>query len=266
MRLFFSEYKSDYPHYIFPYSIWAMPDEGEQPSRLFTCGFLPNSRNLDRFYLCRQVRVRLEKFSASSENRRIMRKGEGLEYRFIPRDQFHYSEQWREFCKKYADEKFGPDVMSYERLDSLFQSRIISHVMVYADAASQKDIGLVMLYVEPPAMAFYYYSFYDLDYFSRNMGMYMMTCTVQHMKNLQMEFIYLGSCYSRNALYKTQFEGFEFFNGFRWSSDLEELKSLIERDAGIVVKHLLESDDFMQQYYPDGYAAGETPLFQIPLV
>jgi arginyl-tRNA--protein-N-Asp/Glu arginylyltransferase len=266
MRLLFSEYKSDYSHYIFPYAIWAMPDAGESPARLFAHGFLPNSRNLDRFYMCRQVRVRLGAFSASSENRRVLRKGEGIHYQLIPRDQFHYSNQWREFCKKYADEKFGPDVMSYERLDGLFQSRIVSHVMVYSDAAAQQNVGLVMLYVDQPVLAFYYYSFYDLNYLPRNMGMYMMTSAVQQMKNHGFEYIYLGSCYSRSALYKTQFEGFEFFNGFRWSDDLEELKTLIERDGGAVVKHLLESDDFMQEYYPDGGVAGLEPLFQIPLV
>lgn len=263
MRLFFSEYKSDYSHYIFPYAIWAVPDAGEPPARLFARGFLPNSRDLDRFYLCRQVRVCLGEYNASSENRRVLRKGAGIQYRLIPRDQFFYSEQWREFCKKYADEKFGRDVMSYERLNGLFQSRIVSHVMVYSDAAAQKDVGLVMLYLEPPVLAYYYYSFYDLLYFPRNMGMYMMTSTVQHMKELGFGAIYLGSCYSRNAMYKTQFEGFEFFNGFRWSNDPGELKYFIERDAGAVVKHLLESDDFTREYYPGGFIAGEEPLFQI---
>ena len=70
MRLLFSEAAVDHPHYIFPYAVWAFPEAHETPADLFNQGFLPSSRQLDRFYLCRQVRVDLRKFNASSENRR----------------------------------------------------------------------------------------------------------------------------------------------------------------------------------------------------
>ena len=78
MKLLFSEAKADYANYIFPYAVWAFPEAGETPADLFNAGFLPSSRNLDRFYMCRHVRVRLAQFTPSSENRRILRKGEGL--------------------------------------------------------------------------------------------------------------------------------------------------------------------------------------------
>ena len=74
MKLLFSEARADYANYIFPYAIWAFPEAGETPGDLFNQGCLPSSRNLDRFYLCRQVRVNLAKFKPSSENRRILRK------------------------------------------------------------------------------------------------------------------------------------------------------------------------------------------------
>ena len=61
--------------------------------------------------------------------------------------------------------------------------------------------------------------------------------------------IYLGTCYSRNALYKTQFTGFQYFNGFTWSDNLKELKYLINRDKFSVDKHLLETDDFVDKFY-----------------
>ena len=82
MKLLSSEAKTDYAHYIYPYAVWAFPEPGETPADFFEHGFLPSSRNLDRFYLCRQVRVDLRKFRASSENRRILRKGEGIRSRW----------------------------------------------------------------------------------------------------------------------------------------------------------------------------------------
>ena len=101
-------------------------------------------------------------------------------------------------------------------------------------------------------MAYYYYAFYDLDYVQKSLGMFMMTSTVQIMQEEEIDFIYLGSCYSKNALYKTQFQGAEFFNGFTWSENLNELKYLIKRDSESVQKHLLENEFFINEFY-DGH-------------
>lgn len=248
MKLLFSEYKSDYSHYIFPYVIWGIPEHGETPAQFFEKGFLPSSRNLDRFYLCRQVRIHLAEFSSSSENRRILRKGDGFTYKLVPREQFDFSNERRDFCKRYADQKFGKDVMSFERLDSLMSSPIVSHLLVFNDKDG-KEIGFVMLYIEGKNLVYYYYSFYDLDYFGRNLGMFMMTSAVIFFAEAKYEHLALGTCYKANALYKKQFKGAHFFNGFSWSSNLEELKHLLERDQGSVEQHLIESETFREDFY-----------------
>ena len=247
MKLLFSESEPDYGHYIFPYAIWAFPEPGETPADLFNCGFLPSSRELDRFYLCRQVRVCLKKYHPSSENRRIGRKGEGLAIQLVPRLEFDYTPARREFFKTYTDIKFGKDTMPYERLDSLFQGKLTSHILVVTDTASGAEVGAATLYLQPEVLAYYYYAFYDLNYYSRNLGMFMMTSAVNFFAERGFEFLYLGSCYSQNALYKTQFAGAEFFNGFRWSDNLDELKYLIRRDRHD--HHLLESDEYRESFY-----------------
>src|SRR5262249_40011553 len=165
-------------HYIYPYAIWGFPEPGETPADFFEQGFLPSTRNLDRFYLCRQVRVDLRKFQPSSENRRILRKGEGITPTLVPRGEFDYTPERREFFKNYADIKFGKDVMSHDRLDSLFTSKITSHLLVFNDNHAGKQVGVVTLYLEPNSLAYYYYAFYDLNYYSRNLGMFMMTMAV----------------------------------------------------------------------------------------
>ena len=137
--------------------------------------------------------------------------------------------------------------MTYERLDSLFKGRMTSHLLLFTDAASGAEVGTATLYLEPPAVAYYYYAFYDLNYYSRNLGMFMMTSAAALFAEGGFDFLYLGSCYSRNALYKTQFAGAEFFNGVRWSEDLEELKYLIRRKRWD--QHLLESEEYRQAFY-----------------
>src|ERR1035437_870491 len=252
MKLLFSEQKSDYDNYQFPYAIWAVPEAGETPADIFNAGFLPSSRNLDRFYLCRQVRVNLPKFKPSSENRRILRKGGGINVELVPRAKFDYTPERRQFFKTYADIKFGKDVMTFERLDALFASPIISHLLVFTDAQTGAEIGAATLYVEGKELAYYYYAFYDLNYYARNLGMFMMTSAAVSFAERGFRHLYLGTCYSQNALYKTQFAGAEFFNGFHWSDDLDELKFIIRRDKKELYQHLLETEEYRDEFYKGG--------------
>ncbi|MFQ5637361.1 MAG: hypothetical protein ACE5IR_05145 [bacterium] len=249
MKLLFSEYKSDYANYIFPYAIWAVPEGKESPARFFARGFLPSSRDFERFYLCRQVRVNLQNFTRTSENRRILRKCQDIQFNLVPISDFEFTEEWREFCKHYADIKFGKDVMTRDRLDSLFRSKIVTHVLVFHDSKTEQAVGLVTLYLEKKTLAYYYYAFYDLNYYERNLGMFMMTSAVDYFAAENVNSMYLGTCYSRNALYKTQFRGAEFFNGFQWSQNLKELKYMIERDGSAVTQHLIETEEYCQKFY-----------------
>jgi arginyl-tRNA--protein-N-Asp/Glu arginylyltransferase len=249
MKLLFSEQKADYAHYQFPYAVWAVPEDGETPADIFNAGFLPSSRNLDRFYLCRQVRVNLARFKPSSENRRICRKNAGVEPRLVSRQDFDYTPERRQFFKTYADIKFGKDVMSFERLDGLFGSPVISHVLVFNDTRTGGEVGVAAMYLEGVELAYYYYAFYDLNYYARNLGMFMMASAAELFATRRVKNLYLGTCYSRNALYKTQFAGAEFFNGFRWSDDMEELKFIINRDKNDSHQHLLETEEFRGAFY-----------------
>src|ERR1043166_7536132 len=189
MKLVFSETKADYTHYIFPYAIWAFPERGETPADLFNQGFLPSSRELDRFYLCRYVRINLRQFRPSSENRRILRKGKNLSIRLVPRAEFDYSAQRRQFYKTYTDIKFGKDTMPFERLDSLFTSVLTSHLLIFTDDESGNEVGTATLYLEPPFLAYYYYAFYDLRYYSRNLGMFMMTSAIMLFRERAFNFV-----------------------------------------------------------------------------
>jgi phosphoribosyl 1,2-cyclic phosphodiesterase len=79
--------------------------------------------------------------------------------------------------------------------------------------------------------------------------MFMMTSAVALFAERGFKHLYLGTCYSQTALYKTQFAGAEFFNGFRWSDDLDELKFIIRRDKKDLTQHLLETDEYRDEFY-----------------
>ncbi len=251
MKLLFSETRSDYSRYVYPYVIWAVPDAGETPADLFQKGFLPASPLMDCYYLCRNLRVDLRRFKPSSENRRILRKGSGIEGELVARSAFDYTEERREAWKAYADQRFGEDIMPFRRLDALMGAPVISHVLRFTDTATGRDVGAALLFLQEPAIAYYYYAFYDLGYLARNLGMYMMTWAVRHFAERGLAHLHLGTCYSERALYKAQFEGVEFCNGFQWSRDLRELKFMLARDRNDVGRHLLDLTE-----YRDGFHDG----------
>jgi arginyl-tRNA--protein-N-Asp/Glu arginylyltransferase len=266
MKLLFSETRSDYARYVYPYVIWAIPEPGETPADCYEHGFLPASPDLDAFHLCRNLRVDLCEFSLTSENRRILRKNPDLEGRLIPRAEFDYTRERRQAWKVFADERFGEGVMPFERLDRLMNGRVISHLLSFTESETGRDVGSALLYVEAPRVAHYYYAFYDLDRRERNLGLWMMTWAIQHFAGLGFRHLHLGTCYSRRALYKTQFRGTEFFNGNCWSTNLEELKFLLAREEEDKAdRHLLDNSAYLAWFWEEELARlMERSRFRLP--
>jgi len=243
MKLLFSETTPDYGHYVFPYVVWGFPEPGETPADAYAAGFLPGTPAMERYYLCRQVRVPLAEWKPTSENRRVLRKSEGLRCELVPRAAFACTGERRERWLAYAAEKWGEDILSPERLDRMMAGAVITHLLHFTDAAGA-DVGTALCFLEAPRVAHYYYAFYQLAPETKHIGMAMMTRAVEFFAAAGFTHVYLGTCYSEAALYKTQFEPLEFFNGFRWSRNVAELKHLV-RAALPVGRHRLETPEFL---------------------
>lgn len=244
MKLLFSEFAPDYSRYLYPYVVWAMPEAGETPADLYAAGFHPASPDLKRFTLCRHLRVPLAAWSPSSENRRILRKGEGCILERIRRQDFEFTAERKARWLAFAEDRFGRGVMSGDRLDGLMNGGVITDVLVCRDPGDgDRELGVVLMYLEPVRMVHYYYAFYDTTHPNRSLGLFLMTAAVQFFRDAGFQFLYLGTCYSERALYKVQFEGIEFFDGLAWSTEIEQLKFMVRRDSR--ARHLLEEPDFL---------------------
>lgn len=260
MKLLFSEAVLDPIHYIYPYAIWGFLESGETPASAFAAGFLPSSPALDRFYLVRQVRVPLSSWRATSENRRILRKLNGLDLELIPRASWSDSPAIRSRWLEWAAHGFGPGVMPDDRLDRLLAAPVVSHILRLVESTSRLERAVALLYLEPPKVAFYYYAFYDPSDDFRHLGMGLMTRAVQQFAADGFHHLYVGTCCSEAALYKTQFESVEFFNGLRWSDQLSELKHLVR--APLEGRHRLETPDFLAfQSEPLHVLAAASPFY-----
>ena len=95
--------------------------------------------------------------------------------------------------------------------------------------------------------------------------MILMTRAVEHFAQAGYQHLYLGTCVTKKARYKLQFEPMEFFNGFRWSRNLDELRHLLESD--IPGRHRLDTPEFLCfQPQPPAALAAASPFGTRPLL
>jgi len=109
-------------------------------------------------------------------------------------------------------------------------------------------VGLVTCLSDEVTFLHYNFSFFCTNDEYYNLGIYMMTKTIQLMNYLGMKYVYLGTIYNEKSKYKLQFNGIEFFNGFEWRSDLKELKFLLRRDGEEVYEHILECQNYINLF------------------
>ncbi len=134
MKIFRSESLVDYSTYTFNYAIYCLKEKQQELPEIYAKGFLPysNDPDLDRevYYLARSLRVDLQGFTDSSENRRVNKKIAEMDPSFevIPATDFDMTEpSFVKFCKDFADQRFSEPV-SEKRLAYIFNNRSVSHL------------------------------------------------------------------------------------------------------------------------------------------
>ena len=260
MKYFFIEEKADYNSYKFPYRVYGDLEEGDKTSEIYTSGFLPTRLKKGRFCLARSLRINMAKFELSSENRRILRKNEQLMMKIDDLSDYPYHWSIGKMAKDFYTNRFGKKVFSPQKVKELFRGDFFTHVFVYSHykCADERDIEDVEYDVSlnridclgdnvgtddnpEGALGFclvmmnddflhYAYPFYDASESEKcglnNMGIGMMTKAVEMAMLSHKKYVYLGTCYTSEALYKLQFNGLEFFDGNGWSDDIDYLKKL----------------------------------------
>ena len=129
---------------------------------------------------------------------------------------------------------------------SLLSGKVITHVLHFDEDGPDghsRDVGSVLMHVSPPRVAYYYYAFYDLSDRSRSLGVALMTRAAEWFAGAGFRHLYLGTCVTSRARYKLQFEPMEFFNGMRWSRNMDELKHLLRTPEE--ARHRLDTPGFL---------------------
>lgn len=181
----------------------------------------------------RSVRVNLNSFEMSSENRRILRKTEEvtMEIQELPLSDYHWS--IGKMAKDFYDTKFGEGTFSANKVKQLLTDTTTSNfnkLFVFKKTMSNEQLSNgYCIALETNDMIHYSYPFYSLDdNTNQNQGMGMMVRAIQYAKEQGKQYLYLGSAQRPGDIYKLQFKGLEWFDGKKWNSDQEPLKQILK--------------------------------------
>lgn len=236
MKIFLSENTVDYTTYTFSYALYALKESQAELSALYDKGFLPYTGNaaLERevYYFARSLRVNLEKFDDTSENRRVNRLAEPLEITMnvIPKEEFDTRNPgFMAFCEGYINERIGEDNMSMERWEYILRQETGTHLFEFR--TTEKVMGYVLAAINED-MVHYWFAFFDTEYMrTHSLGKWMMWKVIRWAKENGRRYAYLGTAYKPAALYKIRdHKGLEFWDGTRWNDDVKILKEWCQTD------------------------------------
>ncbi len=232
MKEFSSELGHNYNTYTFGYTNYCLRETQDKLSNIYERGYLPYSGSPDiknAFYMARSVRVPLESFILSSENRRIAKKFDGhFKGQIVPFSQFPSEDPaFITFCTEYFAQRHGHNVMPESRLKSILEAEIITDIVVYKNEVN--PVAYVFE-VSDKDLTHFWFSFYDLSLVHQSLGFWLMLDSAHRAQERGAKYFYVGTLYGQKALYKTAFQNLEYWDGRQWITDLKKVKSLGRND------------------------------------
>lgn len=228
----------------------------ENISKLYDEGFVFTRLGKGMMTQTRSVRIDLKKFEPTSENRRVLKKTDGLEMKIVRLPHPDYDWRIHKMGFDFYTRKFGKDAFSANKIKELLTSEnsnfnllleyrlsggvIPSVARNPLKSAERRDpsaslrsaqddkttVGYAICFANKTYLH-YAYPFYDLDAGIPNLGISMMTKAIIWAKETGKKFVCLGSAQNKAAVYKLQFSGVEWFDGKNWQTDLAELKKIL---------------------------------------
>lgn len=247
MKIFKSESFVDYSTYTFNYAVYCIKEKQSEIPEIYNKGFLPYSNNtklsLETYYLARSLRVDLDRFKDSSENRRVEKKIFEINpsFKVIPISEFDMDQkEFVDFCLDYGKNRFS-EGLELDRLKYILSAKSISHIFEFM--VEGKIAGYVITIIENGTLH-YWFSFFDLNYYKFSLGKHMMFNVIKWASDNNLNYVYLGTCYGEKSLYKVRdFKGLSFFDGNQWTSDMKLLKQKCKMDQSFTTDYFKQDTD-----------------------
>ncbi len=181
----------------------------------------------------RSLRINLDSFKLSSENRRILKKNSSLTANVINLPMQNYVWQIHKLAKDFYTTKFGKNIMSASKVKEMFTNQEKSNMNLafeFKTSFDTESLGFALCY-KNASILHYAYPFYKVKLLSDNpsVGLGMMIKAILWAKENDKKFVYIGSVVEQSALYKLQFSGLEWWDNNYWNKDIKLLKEMIKK-------------------------------------
>ncbi len=203
---------------------------------LYNQGFLFTREGRGAMYQTRSLRIDLEKFELSSENRRILKKTENLQLKACSIPLADYDWSIGKMAKDFYETKFEKGVFSANKVKELLTvghnfNLLLQYQTERGTRNEEHNVGYCICY-NSKKLLHYSYPFYSLSSSPvprpTNLGLGMMLRAIIYAKETGKKYVYLGSAKDAKAKYKLQFAGLEWFDSEKWRNDIEELKKILK--------------------------------------
>lgn len=196
---------------------------------LYNEGYVATRVDKGVFNQTRSLRVHMDQFELTSENRRILRKNEHLtlEAHPLPYAEYHWS--IHKLAKDFYTSKFGEDTFSANKAKEIMTDAAKSNfntLLVFKNKNTDQRIGYAIC-LQTSTMLHYSYPFYTQNPETPSVGLGMMIQAMLYTKERGLQYAYLGSLQRPTDTYKLQFTGTEWFDGQSWQTDISPLKDIL---------------------------------------
>ena len=190
--------------------------------------FVPKGSQKSHWYQARQTRINLKKFADTRSTRKCRKKCKDIEVKYVKASDANIDILKGIFNKYFEYRNFKP--WKLEPLLNLEIER--KYFLLYY--LNEKPIAFTFLrdvgsnsvfstqfawdYLEPKLYLGKYANVAEIDYCILN----------------KKDYMYIGAGYETCCIYKSDYAGFEFWTGEKWSDDVEHYKFLCERDSKII--------------------------------
>ncbi|MDI9325420.1 MAG: GNAT family N-acetyltransferase [Alphaproteobacteria bacterium] len=225
------EFGHSYETYSFAYCLYVEKEKKDTLSDIYNAGYLPFTaakgiKNI--FYMARSARYPVQQWKETSENKRVFKKFDDVfEKEILSVADIRHDTHFFDVSLTYFKKTHGL-VMPRKRLELILDFGIIKEVVVY-----KKD-GVAQAYIlitGDDVCSHYWFSFYDVEYQKSSLGMWLALDYIRSMKKTKQTYFYFGTCYAEKALYKTNIEPLEYWDGSVWVKDKNSLKTLCRTDT-----------------------------------
>lgn len=193
----------------------------QSPEKVYASGYVFTRESKGSLDQIRSVRINLKEFDLSSENKRILNKTDFLTHTKESIPYANYSWEIGKLAKDFYDSR-GASFSANKVKELLTTTHNFNTLFVYTETDATTPLGYAICF-ESDTILHYSYPFYDVEHYPKDTGLGMMLQAIMYAKESGKEYIYLGSL----SRYKLQFKGLEWFDGEKWSSSIEDAKTIL---------------------------------------